>query len=139
VDISPIIQELGRRALAKLNSLMDEGKQEVQLRAAIDLADRSPETSKTQKIDVHSMTLTGQDVAALAKALVESAHTKTKFAHIAEEGLEEIRLDEPELVEPNYAERSEGIDSRGGSSSQGLPAGEGSKQISDSSDARTEG
>src|SRR4030095_7318888 len=90
-EMAPLMNELGRRALAKIATLMESaGKEEVQLRAAIDLADHSPETTKTQRLDVTSLSLSGQDAKELAEVLVESARAREKFSHVAEHGLEEI-------------------------------------------------
>lgn len=76
-DINQVLQMLGREAVAKIADLMDHAdKEEVQLKAAVDLADRSTETSKVQKLMVGQITLDGQDVAKLTAAMVESAEAQ---------------------------------------------------------------
>ena len=104
VEVAPIMQELGRRAIAKLADLMENAKPEVALRAAVDLADRSPETSKTQKIDLTSLSISGQDATELAKALIESAREREKYSRVTVEGLEEVTLIEPPIP-PQLAEK----------------------------------
>ncbi len=99
LDSSIIMKKLGRRALGKLNTLMDSANENVALKAAQDLADRSPETSKTQKIDVGGgLTLGTLDAKALATALVESARERAKYDHVAEHGLVEVDMGESVVV-----------------------------------------
>lgn len=81
IDMAELLKRLGREAVLKTAALMREaGSQNIQLAAARDLADRSPETSKIQKIQVEPFTLDPAAGKALAAALVESAMVKEKFA-----------------------------------------------------------
>lgn len=95
IATSKIIQRLGRKALGRLANLMDSENEHVALKAAVDLADRAPETSKTQKIQVESLTLDGTDVRALTQAMLESAREREKYSHVAVEGLVEVEIDKP--------------------------------------------
>jgi hypothetical protein len=53
IDIQTTLQEYGREAIGKMRELMHTAEQErVQLKAAENLADRSPETQKTRKLQI---------------------------------------------------------------------------------------
>lgn len=95
IATSKIIQQLGRKALGRLANLMDSQNENVALKAAVDLADRAPETSKTQKIQVESLTLDGEDVRALTHAMLESARLRGDYAQVAVDGLVEVEIDKP--------------------------------------------
>jgi len=95
IATSKIIQRLGRKALGRLANLMDSPNENVALKAAVDLADRAPETSKTQKIQVESLTLDGEDVRALTHAMLESARLRGDYAQVAVDGLVEVEIDKP--------------------------------------------
>jgi hypothetical protein len=100
IDESVIIRKLGREALGRIAELMVSPNDHVSLKAAQDLADRSPHTAKTQRFEVDAFTLSGQDVKALAAALVESARPSDLRDKVALEGLVEIAdLPQPEVPE----------------------------------------
>jgi methanogenic corrinoid protein MtbC1 len=89
VNMSSTMQELGRRGVQRIAELMesDEVKDDLRLRAAIDLADRSPETSKTNKLSIESdLTLREGDAKALIAALVEAAQVTQEFRKEVEVG-----------------------------------------------------
>lgn len=95
-DISVVLQRLGRSALSKLHTLMETSDSEgIQLKAAQDLADRSPETSKVQKLAISSISLDGQDVAKLTAAMVESAEVKQKYVEATEGDFVRVSIDAP--------------------------------------------
>lgn len=87
-----ILQKLGRKAIGRIAKKMESDNEHVALKAAIDLADRSPETSKTQKIQVESFSLDGKDVEALTRAMIEAAEVSQRFSS-AKDGLVEIDTD----------------------------------------------
>ena len=96
VQMSTAMQELGRRGLVKIAEMMesDAVKDELRLRAAIDLADRSPETSKTSKISIEGdITLREGDAKRLIQALVEASTADEKFAAEVSEG-DYIKVDD---------------------------------------------
>lgn len=100
IATSVIIRELGRKAIGHIARSMTSDNEHVALKAAIDLADRSPETSKTQKIQVESFSLDGKDVEALTRAMLEAANVSSRFSEAAN-GLVEIDTDKrAELVVP---------------------------------------
>ena len=69
--------ELGRKAVQKLAHLMEwSGQEAIQLRAAIDLADRSPETQKVQKHQVESFSLSGKDAKEIAVEVIKKQRNK---------------------------------------------------------------
>lgn len=91
-DMSTLMRVVGRKAVSRLLTLMDtSGSERIQLEAARDLADRSPETQKSQRIEVADLTLGGQDAKAIAAALVESARASAAFGDVARDGLVEIQ------------------------------------------------
>lgn len=71
-DVQDYIRQLSIRALEKLEELMEHGSEPVQLKAAMDLADRGAETSKVQRHQVASFSLGSQDAKDLIRALLES-------------------------------------------------------------------
>lgn len=90
VSTSKIMQKIGRKALSRLDALMDSNNEGIALRAAQDLADRAPETQKTQKVAIDMLTISGQDAKALAAAMIESARDSARFDHVTREGLVEV-------------------------------------------------
>lgn len=82
VQMSNVIRELGRRGVETIAKMMesDEVKDELRLKAAVDLADRSPETSKTNKLSIEGgLTIQSADVSRLMAALVEGAEVAKEF------------------------------------------------------------
>ncbi len=95
ISMSTVLQRLSRKAVGRIADLMDTSENEgIALKAAQDLADRHPETSRTSKIQVDAgLTIGTADAKALAAALVESATISNSLAHIARDGLVEIDTD----------------------------------------------
>lgn len=87
IEMSQILQVLGRKAVSKLATLMEHSASEkVQLEAAKDLADRAPQTSKVQKHETLSLTIEGENAKQLAEALVASAQARKTYAPLVESG-----------------------------------------------------
>lgn len=86
INMADAIQRLGRHGVAKIAQLMETAvKEEVQLKAAQDLADRSPETSKTHKVALEAdVTLPASTVSDLARALVEQASRRERYIEAAQ-------------------------------------------------------
>ena len=77
INTSALLQSLGVEAVHKLAKLMrTAGSENIQLAAAKDLADRSPETSKTQKIQVDSFSINGEDAKHLAEAMIRARESR---------------------------------------------------------------
>jgi hypothetical protein len=96
VQMSTVIQELGRKGLVKIALMMesDEVKDELRLRAAMDLADRSPETSKTSKLSIEGdLTIREGDAQRLIQALVEASQADEKYAREVSQG-DYIKVDD---------------------------------------------
>jgi len=93
VATSKVLQTLSRKALGKLANLMDSDNENISFRAAQDLADRGPETQKTQRIQMDSLTLTGEDAKALAAAMVESSRAHIDYVDVGVHGLIEVDTD----------------------------------------------
>jgi hypothetical protein len=83
-NTSQVLDRLGRRALGVIGKLMEGSNDErIQLRAATDLADRSPTYSKVQKMQVESFTLGSRDAKAIAEALVAGKSVNEQYKDIA--------------------------------------------------------
>lgn len=139
VDMSKVLSILGRRAVRNIASLMEDAEGEgTRLRAAQDLADRSPETQKIQKHQVESFTISGEDAKELAAAMVESARIKDRYMSMAEGDFVtvDMGLGEPAKLEelpdgkqkdhPDEQDASvlEASDAHGGNPEAGRDAGE---------------
>lgn len=86
IDTAKLIKRLGRHGLAIVAEIADNAlvKSETRLKAAQDLADRSPETSKVVNINARVETpLTEDQVAALRRGMIEAAALRDKFANAA--------------------------------------------------------
>ena len=80
VDLSAVIERVSEKALEKIEHLIDNaGKEDVQLRASQDILDRNPKTSKTSRVTVDKLSLTGRDVEALMRALKDGPSLKAEF------------------------------------------------------------
>jgi len=94
-DTNMLIQKLSHRAIQVLGTLMeDAGKEDVRLRAAQDLADRGPETSKIQRHQVESFTLAGSDARALAESIMMAATAREQNAALATENFDKVNMEE---------------------------------------------
>lgn len=86
IDTARLIKQLGRKALSVIAKTMENPlvKPEVQLKAAQDLADRSPETSKVINVNAHvTSPLSDEHVLAMRNAILEAAGMKEKYAQAA--------------------------------------------------------
>jgi hypothetical protein len=104
VNMSQVMQELGRKGVQRIAQMMEseQVRDELRFRAAQDLADRSPETSKTNKLSIEGdLTLRSADAQQLMKALVEAAEVEREFRKDVESG-DYIKVDEglPSLLLP---------------------------------------
>ena len=105
VAIGKALALAGRRAVHNIVNTMEQASSEVlRFKAAQDLADRSPETSKTQKVAIASFNMSSDDVKELARTMVEAGEARKQFAHVAEGDF--VRVD-PNRVEalPSHAAR----------------------------------
>lgn len=100
LDMSSIMTYLGRKAAIKTGMLIDSPNERIALDASKELMDRSPETQKTQRLQVDSFSLDGKDVAALVAALNESAASKADYQHAAA-GIQEITIDNFDTPAPS--------------------------------------
>lgn len=84
VEMSAILQHIGREALVEMRRLMHASNNEaIKLKAASDLLDRSTETSKIHKHQVASFSVSGDDAKMLAAAMVESAKAREQYPEAA--------------------------------------------------------
>ena len=78
-----LIERLSRKAIGRIAKLMEQTDNEkIQLDAARDLADRGNETSKIQKHQVESFSMSRDDAKGLAEAIAESVRVKQKYAEL---------------------------------------------------------
>jgi len=84
LSASQLVQKLSRRMVELEAKIAEDSPNEgLRLKAAQDLLDRNPETSKTQRIQADVLTLDGKDAQAIAAAMVEAARLKAQFADAA--------------------------------------------------------
>lgn len=86
ISTADVLKILGRKAVVAIADIMttDNVKDEVRLKAAQDLADRSPETSKTLKVQAESSLSISDEAAELIRAaMLESARSRLNFAEAA--------------------------------------------------------
>jgi hypothetical protein len=86
INMGKLIQKLGRRAVRNVAQIMEnpQVKDEVRLKAAQDLADRSPETSKV--LNIHATIaapISDEQFELMRKAMLESESAKAQFADAA--------------------------------------------------------
>lgn len=99
VDMSVLLNALGMKAIERIHDLMEGSPDhKIQLRAAIDLADRAPQTSKVQRHQVTALTLDGKDAAAIAEALVAAARVREEYSISATGDF--VRAAQPEDIKP---------------------------------------
>lgn len=97
INARALLSKEAIKSIIKLAQLRDTGGSEgIQLKAAQDIADRCPDTSKTQRIESSNFSLEGKDVANLVNALV---HSRSARSHITE-GLEGdfIKVDSAQVI-----------------------------------------
>ena len=84
IDMGVLLHKLSVKALGTIETMMDtSGKDEVRLKAAIDLADRGPLTSKIQRHTVDTFTVSPEDAQMIASAMLESAQARVVYAELA--------------------------------------------------------
>lgn len=99
VSASALVQSLAREAIETIAQIMQKsGSDALRLKAAIDIADRAPETSKVQKHAVAAFSLNSMDAKDLARALVEAAGVKRDYASAAESNF--VRVEQQLSVGP---------------------------------------
>jgi excinuclease UvrABC nuclease subunit len=85
VDMGKVLHLLSVRAVAKLEETMESASNEtLRFKAAQDLADRGPQTSKVQRHQVETWSMSSDDAKAIADAMVESAQIRQQHAKFAE-------------------------------------------------------
>jgi hypothetical protein len=98
VNMSEIMRQLGRESIGTINDIRKGSESEMMVfKAAQDLADRSPEVSKTQKHSVAALTLEGKDVLALQEALLEGSRIAEEYADVAQSGYVGVELEMKEV------------------------------------------
>ena len=123
VSMARVLQKAGRRAIGKIVHTMEKSSSEgLQFKAAQDLADRAPETSKTQKVAVASFSIDGADVKELAAVLAEAGRIRAEYAPHAHQDFVRVNTDERDEL-PDHAKRIEAADGKNGNGSAQAPAG----------------
>lgn len=95
IDVSTLIKKLGEEAVRTAGRLMAYGKEEVQLRAAVELMDRSPETAKITKHQIEAPKIDESDAKLLAEALVEAATARRRHLEAATGDYVKVDTDKP--------------------------------------------
>jgi hypothetical protein len=136
-NTSALIAGLSHRAVQVLGTMMEDSPSEqIRLKAAIDLADRGPETSKIQKHQVESFTLSGKDAQDIAAALVRGATVHERYAHLAEGNFDKVQ-EIPSVSTQRNSNTDDSIGSVGLDSTQRL-LGEQSRKGGDGSSSDRE-
>jgi hypothetical protein len=79
------IQAASMRAVQIVGGLAENSPSDtIKLKAAADLLDRNPATSKTQRVAVESFTIGAKDAKAIAESLVAARGLREQFAEAAE-------------------------------------------------------
>lgn len=105
IDMTQLLDHLAKQAVHTMASLMRNSSNEnIILKAAQDLMDRGSATSKIQKHQVESFTLSGKDAKGIAEALVSSASLRDKFPAAAVGDY--IKIDDPRLIAGDNEDRS---------------------------------
>lgn len=85
VDMSTVLRTVGREAIKRIRQLMVASvRDDIALKAAQDLADRNPETSKVQRHEIASVHMGPEEARELAAALVEGAKVRERYAKAVE-------------------------------------------------------
>ncbi len=79
IGLSKVIATLSRKAVLRMSQLIQSQNEHVAVKAASDVLDRNPETSKTFKHTVSPFSLGSEDAKELAEALVAAARVKQQF------------------------------------------------------------
>jgi len=106
LDTNVLIEKLSRRAIEVIATHMEDASSEgLRLKAAIDLADRGSETSKIQKHQVESFTLSSTDAREIASSLVAAATVRQAHADLKHENFDHVNVgfldDSMPVVIPN--------------------------------------
>lgn len=92
ISTRKLLDLLSRKAIGVAANLMEGAESEsVRLTAARDLMDRGSDTSKIQKHQIESFSISGEDAKDLARAMVEAAMVKER--HAAARAGDYIKLD----------------------------------------------
>lgn len=106
--MSSVMTHLGRKAISKIAQLMESSASErIQLEAARDLADRTPQTAKTQSHTITSFSLNGDDAKEIAAALVASAAARRTYQEIVQGDF--VRIEQVQPL-PDGSEETLGVD-----------------------------
>jgi cell division protein ZapA (FtsZ GTPase activity inhibitor) len=83
-DIGAVMHQLSLKALGVIeNTMHDASSEALRLKAAQDLADRGPQTSKVQRHQMETFNVSAELAKDLAAAMVESARVRKAFAHLS--------------------------------------------------------
>lgn len=94
VALSQVIALLSRRAAEKMRDLMESENEHIVFKASTDILDRNPDTSKMHKSAILHAPLEQGDAQALAKALVEAAQVRERYAGIVEGDFIRVDMEE---------------------------------------------
>ena len=107
VEMSSVLRVIGREAIKRIRGLMSSESEGVSLKAAIDLADRNPETSKVQRHEIVSAHISSEDAKELARSLVEAANVRLQFEEVAQGNIVRVNT---EVITDGTLRRKEATD-----------------------------
>ena len=86
IDVGALLHRLSIEAIGTIDKIRRDGTTEdIRLKAAIDLADRGPQTGKIQKHQVESFTLAGKDVENIRRAMLEGADVHALYNDVTQD------------------------------------------------------
>lgn len=95
ISASALIQKLQIEAVKTIEEIMNSSSsQALRLRAAIDLADRGPETSKVQRHQIETFSIAESDAANIRSAMLESAKMRRLEMEVQED-YEKVTVHDP--------------------------------------------
>lgn len=133
VDMSAVLRTVGREAIKRIHGLMLEENPHIALKAAVDLADRSPETSKIQRHEIAAMTVRAEDAKELASALVAAAEAKRRFAEQVKDGLVRVNVEVEDAKVPAHITAGNGKEASDGQEGSSSKATRSSTDVLDAS------
>lgn len=96
IDLSTLKRRLAEEGLRTAGRLMvHSGKDEVQLRAALELMDRHEDTARITKTQIEAPKITEGDAKLLAEALVQAAEARRRHMHVAVGDYVKVDVEKP--------------------------------------------
>lgn len=94
ISATALITSFQIPAVKEIARIMEHGATDaIKLKAAIDLADRGPETSKIQKHQVESLTISDAEASNIRRAMIEAAKLRAMEIAVTNDNFEMVQVD----------------------------------------------